>query len=302
MPRDNFANLLITALAASHVVIAQSNQGVSDLERHQTHQHSAEAHEDASQPPPVKPAALPEGKTLNDVLEYAERGKPDDFPDPIMDRKVRAFLLFEQLEYRSDPDSGPNQLGWENQGWVGYDFDKFWWKNEGEAAFDGPDEGETETDFLYSRLITPFWSLQFGAQYANEWSHGEYSDRWSGVIALQGLAPYKFEFDNSLYISEEGDATFEVEVEYDLRLTQRLVLQPRAEVGLSFQDVPERMLGEGLTDANLDLRLRYEIKREFAPYMGVRYRTLIGETANIAESAGEDADQFYFLAGVRFAF
>ncbi len=302
MPTHKLTSLLIAALAASSAVFAQSSKETVAPTRHQTHQQSAEVHGGASQPPPIEPVALPEGMMLDDVLEYAERGKPEDFPDPVMDRKLRAFVLFEQLEYRVDAGRGPNQLGWENQGWVGYDFNKVWWKNEGEAAFDGPDEGETETDLLYSRLVTPFWNLQFGAQYANEWDSGDYEDRWSGVIALQGLAPYKFEFDNSLYISERGDVTIEVEVEYDVRLTQRLVLQPRAEVALSFQDVPERMLGEGLTDANLDLRLRYEIKREFAPYIGLRYRTLIGETANLAESAGDDADQFYFLVGLRFAF
>src|SRR5690606_26054241 len=104
-------------------------------------------------------------------------------------------------------------------------FNKFWWKNEGEAVFDGRDEGETETDLLYSRLITPFWNFQVGAQYANEWGEESYKDRWSGVIALQGLAPYKFEIDNSLYISEHGDVTFAFEAEYDIRITQRLVLQ-----------------------------------------------------------------------------
>jgi copper resistance protein B len=284
------------------VGFAQSSKEAPHSANHPTHQQSAGAHNDVLSTP-IEPAALPEGMTLDDALEYAERGKPDHFPAPLMDHRLRAFVLFEQLEYRVDSGSGPNRLGWENQGWAGYDYDKFWWKNEGEASFEGPDhQGETETDFLYSRLIAPFWNLQFGGQYANQWTSGDYTDRWSGVIALQGLALYKFEFDNSLYISESGDFTFEIEIEYDLRLTQRLVLQPRAELGLSFQDIPERVLGEGLTDAKLDLRLRYEIKREFAPYIGVRYRTLIGETANIAEIAGEDADQVYFLTGLRFAF
>jgi copper resistance protein B len=236
MPRNNLTNLVMAGLAASFAAFAQQSTEESAVSSGTRHQHSAEVSDHpSSSPPPIQPVALPEGTTLEDVLEYAERGKPDDLPDPVMDHQIRTFVLFEQLEYRVDADSGPNQLGWESQGWIGYDFDKFWWKNEGEAAFDGPDDGESETDFLYSRLITPFWSLQFGAQYANEWSRGEYTDRWSGVIALQGLAPYKFEFDNSLYISEEGDVTFELEVEYDVRLTQRLVLQPRAEVGLSFR-------------------------------------------------------------------
>lgn len=303
MPRIDGAVLaLLIALSFAAPVSAQSTESGADAERHRSHQHSAEAHEGASTPPPTEPVALPDGMTLEEVLEHAERGKPEAFPDPIMDDQLHAFVLFEQLEYRVDSDSGPDHLGWENQGWVGFDYNRFWWKNEGEAAFEGQDEGETETDLLYSRLVTPFWSLQLGAQYANEWTSSDYEDRWSGVIAVQGLAPYKFELDNSLYISEEGDFTFDFEAEYDIRITQRLVLQPRAEVGLSFQDIPERMLGDGLTDANLDLRLRYEIKREFAPYIGVRYRTLIGETANIAEAAGGESEHFYFLVGLRVAF
>jgi copper resistance protein B len=185
---------------------------------------------------------------------------------------------------------------------LGNDFNKIWWKNEGESIFDGPNEGETETDLLYSRLITPFWNFQVGVQYANEWNPDDYENRWSGVIGLQGLAPYKFELDNTFYISEDADATFEFEAEYDLRLTQKLVLQPRTEIGFAFQDISERNLGAGITDANFDLRLRYEIKREFAPYIGVRYRFLVGETDNLAEASGEDTEQFLFLSGLRFAF
>ena len=241
--------------------------------------------------------------TLEEVFDYSESPPPDDYPQPVPDDELFVFTLFEQLEYRTAVDDGKRgHLGWEAQGWIGGDYNKFWWKNEGESAFDGPDEGETETDLLYSRLTTPFWNFQVGVQYANEWNPDDYEDRWSGVIALQGLAPYKFELDNSLYISEEGDFTFVLEAEYDIRITQRLVLQPRAELGFAFQDIPERDLGAGLTDVNLDLRLRYEIKREFAPYIGVRYQALIGETDNIAEAAGHDSEQLFFLAGVRFTF
>jgi copper resistance protein B len=159
-----------------------------------------------------------------------------------------------------------------------------------------------ETDLLYSRLITPFCNFQLGVQYANEWGEGDNEDRWSGVIALQGLAPYKFEFDNSLYISEDGDFSLEVEAEYDLRITQRLVLQPLVAMGFAFQDIPERSLGTGMTSVKLDLRLRYEIKREFAPYLGLRSSFLVGKTDNIAEASGQDTEQLLFLAGVRFAF
>ncbi len=159
-----------------------------------------------------------------------------------------------------------------------------------------------EADLLYSRLITPFWNFQAGTQYAAEWTSGEYHDRWSAAISLQGLAPYKFEVDNSLYISEDDDVTFEFEAEYDVRITQRLVLQPRTELGFSFQDIPDRMLGSGLTDTSIDLRLRYEFKRELTPYAGIRYRFLVGETSDIAQAAGADGEELFFAAGLRFAF
>lgn len=263
---------------------------------------AAQHDESAPRAPEIEPA-IPEGMTLEEVFDFAESPPPSDFPEPIPDDKLYAFTLFEQLEYRvATDDETADHLGWEAQGWIGGDFNKFWWKNEGEAVFDGPDEGEMETDLLYSRLITPFWDFQVGVQYANEWRKDDYEDRWSGVIALQGLAPYKFELDSSLYISEDGDVTLEIEAEYDLRITQRLVLQPRAEIGFAFQDIPERSLGAGMTDVKLDLRLRYEIKRGFAPYFGLRYRFLVGEAGNIAEAGGADSEQLFFLAGFRFAF
>lgn len=261
---------------------------------------SAQRHEGEPPPDPGTPP-LPEGMSLDEVLDRAAQPPPEHYPDPVPDDELRMFVLAEQLEYRLG-DGERDRLGWEAQGWIGYDYDRFWWKSEGEAVFDGPDEGESETDLLYSRLISPFWSAQVGVQYAIEWEPGDTSDRWSGVLALQGLAPGMVELDASLYVSEDADVTAEIEGEYNLRLTQRLVLQPRVELGFSAQDVPERRLGQGLTDANLDLRLRYEVKREFAPYVGVRYRLLVGETGNRSEDAGIDSDQLFFFAGLRFAF
>ncbi len=292
--------MLLTFAAPAWAEESSDMPGTADR---QMHGESDAQHDDSAPRAPEFEPAIPAGMMIEEVFDFAESPPPSDFPEPVPDDKIYAFTLFEQLEYRiATDDDADDHLGWEGQGWIGGDFNKFWWKNEGEAVFDGPDEGETETDLLYSRLITPFWDFQVGVQYANEWHRGDYEDRWSGVIALQGLAPYKFELDNSLYISEDGDVTFETEAEYDLRITQRLVLQPRAEMGFAFQDIPERSLGAGITDVNLDLRLRYEIKREFAPYFGVRSRFLVGETGNIAEARGADSEQLFFLAGFRFAF
>jgi copper resistance protein B len=154
----------------------------------------------------------------------------------------------------------------------------------------------------HHRWISSFWNAQIGVQYANEWAGDNYRDRWSGVLALQGLAPGKFEIDTSLYISDNEDVTVEFEGEYNLRLTQRLVLQPRAELGFAAQEVSNRQLGAGMTDATLDLRLRYEIRRELAPYIGARYRGLVGDTRSRADDNGRDEDVFFFMTGLRLAF
>lgn len=307
MPRRNprpWKTIVLAVLLVSAVPVwAQDDSHLPNTEGRPMHGESAAQHDKSTPLAPAIEPAIPEGMTLEEVFDLAESPPPGDFPETLSDDKIYAFTLFEQLEYRvATEDDTSDRLGWEAQGWIGGDFNKFRWKNEGEAVFDGQDEWEMETDLLYSRLITPFWDVQIGVQYANERREDDYEDRWSGVIALQGLAPHKFELDQSLYISEDGDFTFEIEAEYDLRITQRLVLQPRAEIGIAFQDVPERNLGAGMTDVKLDLRLRYEIKREFAPYVGVRSRFLVGETDNIAEARGEDSEQLFFMAGVRFAF
>jgi copper resistance protein B len=283
-------------------VFAQEKKKIPATSDRPGHQESARQHHGGvSSDIPTPP--LPQGMDLDEVLDHAQNPPPDHFPATLHDDRMYVFTLFEKFEYRiADDGDTPDHLGWEVQGWVGRDFHKFWWKHEGEAVFDGPDSGETETDLLYSRLVTPFWNFQAGVQYANEWNTDDYEDRWSGVLAFQGMAPCKFELDNALYVSEHGDVTFTCEAEYDLRITQRLVLQPLAELHFAFQDISERDMGAGITDVNLDLRLRYEIKREFAPYIGIRYRFLTGETADIAEDTGGDTTHLYFMAGIRFAF
>ncbi len=300
-PRKLIAIAILWVLTVS--AWAQQESKMPNTDNRLSHNESALEH-DQSTPPTqnIKPA-IPEGMTLDEAFDYAESPPPANYPQTVPDDRLYVFTLFDKLEYRMATDNNTSdELGWEAQGWIGDDFNKFWWKNEGKTLFDGSNEGETETDLLYSRLITPFWYFQVGVQYANQWNQNDYNDRWSGAIALQGLAPYKFELTNSLYISQDGDVTFNFEAEYSIRIIQRLVLQPRAALGFAFQDILERDLGVGMTDAKLDLRLRYEIKREFAPYIGVRYQTLIGDTKNIAEAAGVKTEQLFLLAGLRFAF
>jgi copper resistance protein B len=103
-------------------------------------------------------------------------------------------------------------------------------------------------------------------------------------------------------VSEKGDLSARLEAEYDLLITQRLVLQPKAELAVAAQRVPELGVGSGLNDIELGLRLRYEFSREFAPYVGVHWERKVGETARLAREEGEQADSLWVVAGLRFWF
>lgn len=247
--------------------------------------------------------SLPDGMTLDQVLARAAAPPPDSFPDAINDDRLLAFLLVDQLEYRVDGKADPDVLAWEANAWIGGDFNRLVLKPEGEATFEKKRSLETDTDVLYGRLFAPFWSVQIGGQYANQWDESKgYRDRWSGAIALQGLAPGKFEVDLSAYVSDKGHFTSKLELEYDWRITQRLVVQPRTELTVAFQDIPDRNMGAGLATVVGGLRVRYEFKREFAPYVGIRYQASVFESADRARAAGEEPARFFVLAGLRLAF
>jgi copper resistance protein B len=220
-------------------------------------------------------------------------GAPKEWPYGFMDKKPFAMALIDRLEYGDG--EGPNTYLWDAQGWYGGDYNKFWWKTEGEGPTHGGGPENTEFQALYNRMISPFFGVQAGLRY--DTNPGE--DRGFAVLGIQGLAPYWFESDTAFFVSEDGDWSFRGEFEYELLLTQRLILQPRLEFNLSANDVPEYGLGQGLNDTEMGLRLRYEFKREFAPYLGVRWEQLYGETKDIAQRAGENTSNTSFVIGVR---
>jgi copper resistance protein B len=212
-----------------------------------------------------------------------------------MDDHVFTFFQAERLEYRLG--DGDDSLHWDAQGWVGTDYHKLWLKTEGEKAFgDGLEEAEVQ--LLYSRIIHPFWDLQIGGRYDAR----PRPQRGFGVIGVQGLAPYFFEIDAAAFVSHEGDLSARLKGEYELLLTQQLILQPSVELDLAAQQVRDVGIGSGLTNVELGLRLRYEIIREFAPYVGIAWERKIGKTADFAKEEGEDADSLAVVTGVRFWF
>ncbi|MDI1327737.1 MAG: copper resistance protein B [Brevundimonas sp.] len=184
---------------------------------------------------------------------------------------------------------------WDVQGWSGGDINRFWWKSEGEGDFDGGLEG-AELQALYSRAVTPFWDVQTGVRQDFR-PDGE--DTTHLVLGLQGLAPHWWEIDAAAFLSTEGDLTARVEAEYDQRITQRWILQPRLEIDASAADIPELEIGSGLSSVEAGLRLRYEFRKEFAPYVGVEWSHAFGDTADYIEARGDEADDIRFVVGLK---
>lgn len=190
---------------------------------------------------------------------------------------------------------GEETFLWDAQGWTGGDINRFWWKSEGEGDFDGGlQEGQFQA--LYSRAITPFWDLQAGLRQDYR-RHGD--DPTHLVLAVQGLAPHWWEMNAAAFVSTDGDVRARLEAEYDQRITQRLILQPRFEIALSASDIPQLEIGSGLGSVAAGLRLRYEIRREFAPYAGVEWTRAFGETRDLLEAAGGEAETARFVLGLR---
>jgi copper resistance protein B len=195
------------------------------------------------------------------------------------------YTKAERMEYREAADS----VLWDFEGRYGGDYRKFAWKTEGHYA--GGDSEEAELQLLYERAWTAWFDLQFGARYAD----GPGGGTGYGVIGTQGLLPYRIETDIALFLSEDGDFSGRAEFEKDFLLSERLVLQPRLELALALQDAPELDVDAGLTRLSLGLRLRYELTRRFAPYLGVAW------DRNNADVQG-DEESTTAVAGVRFWF
>ena len=192
---------------------------------------------------------------------------PEYSNDFLMDNKTRVFFMTDRLEFYN-VDGNPLIL--DAQGYIGKDLRKFWFEVEGEAMTTEK-EGEIELEGLYSWAISPFFDMRAGIRYDIAYHREETRSRAFAVIGVQGLAPYLFEIDGNLFISQDGDVSAEVEGEYDFPITQRLWGQPRVATSVAVQEVPQWGVGSGFKDIQLGFRLRYEIKRELAPYVGISW-------------------------------
>ena len=201
-------------------------------------------------------------------------------------------VMFNIAEAQSG--KGPTGFEWDAEGWYGGDINRLWVKSEGEGAF-GRSIEKAEVQALYSHAIGPYFNLQGGLRYDFKPS----PSRVYAVAGFEGLAPSFFDVEGTLFLSNKGELMARAEGYYDQRITQRLILQPRAELDFAAQSSREIGVGAGLSDAEVGLRLRYDIRREFAPYVGVQYRRAFGRTARYLREEGEDVGGFKFLLGVR---
>lgn len=210
-------------------------------------------------------------------------GKEDD---PLLMK-----VMIDQLETRITNGSNPTVL--EAQAWIGKDLNKFWIKADVERV-DGETE-EAELQFLYSKAIAPYWDFQIG------WRHDEQPTPRQDWLAIgfQGIAPYFYEIDTAAFIAEDGQVNLRLKAEYEMMFTQKLVLTPEVTFDFHAKDDASRDIGSGLSSSEIGLRLRYEVTREFAPYVGVNWTNKYGKTGDFAAAAGEDENDTQFVVGVR---
>lgn len=209
------------------------------------------------------------------------------------DRRITAFVLFDQLEWQGGENGG---LSIDNKTWIGGDINRLWLRAEGESSAGRPENAQMHA--LYGRSISRWWDVVAGVR--QDFKPGA-AQSWI-AFGIQGLAPQWFEVEATAYIGRAGRTHVRLEAEYELLLTNRLVLQPLIETEIYGKDDPSRGIASGLTSIDAGLRLRYEIRREFAPYIGLTWHRALFGTADYARAEGEEVGRARVAVGARLWF
>lgn len=229
------------------------------------------------------PTGATRSPDYSDGYRYGPMAGMDMQDDPAMGK----FLL-DRLECGHSRD-GSNATAVDGEAWYGRNFDKLWLKFEGSFG------DAFRTEALWSHAVAPFWDTQLGVRHDS----GAGPDRTWAAFGVEGTAPYWFETEATFYVGHGGRTAARVAFEYEARFTQRLILQPSFEANFYGRDDPQRGIGSGLSDIEAGLRLRYEIRREFAPYVGVVWQQRFGASRDYARAQGQPDDDLQFVAGVR---
>jgi copper resistance protein B len=214
------------------------------------------------------------------------------FGPPMDDQRVYVHATLEQFEYRA---AGHESLSrWEGEAWLGTDGQRLWFKSEGEVSRDGAVAGGIH-ELLYDRPVSSYFDVQAGVRYDKDSDPGR---TWAAV-GVQGLAPYRFRVALTGYVGNGGRLAARAQGSCDLLISQRLILQPQLEVNLYSKADPERRIGSGVSELDAGLRLRYEITRKFAPYVGVSFRHAFAQTAALERATGGSSQVLSAMIGVR---
>lgn len=209
----------------------------------------------------------------------------------VHDTAVNYLVVFDQLEFQTGP--GDDGLSWDTKGWIGGDVNRFWFRTEGETDGDRP--ADAQVHLLYGRAIARWWEVVGGVR--QDITPGP--QRTWAAVGIQGLAPYWFDVEATAYIGASGRTHFRFEAEHEVLLTNRLILQPLLEVEIYGKADRERGIGRGLSSIDAGLRLRYEIRREFAPYIGLHWHEKYFGTADLARAEGHRTGGARLGVGVR---
>ncbi|WP_186183635.1 copper resistance protein B [Burkholderia gladioli] len=207
------------------------------------------------------------------------------------DTELHSYFVFDQLEWQRRAAGGT--LNWNGNGWIGGDLDRLWLRTEGSRV--GSRLEDAEVQALWGHSITPWWDLVAGVRHDFRPSAAQ---TWL-AFGIQGLALYNFESEVTAFVGQRGQASLRVEGRYDLLITNRLILQPSLEANLFAKDDAARGQGAGLGDTSLGLRLRYEVDRQFAPYLGISWDRSYGNSARMVVREGGRRSELSVLAGVR---
>jgi copper resistance protein B len=259
----------------------------ADHAKHQHDEHATHAAPSADEPteselahvPPDPPQHVMGDMSNERMIELMQMEDDGEY----------GMLLLDQLEWQKR--DGADALAWEFDAWYGDDYNKIWFETEGARA-DGEEEGRVEV--MWDRIISSWWSVQTGVR--QDFGQGP-TRNWLD-LGIQGMAPYFFDIDAALYVGEQGRTSARFSAEYDMLITQRLILQPELEVRWFGKDDPENGIGSGLSDIEVGLRLRYEIRRELAPYVGLHWERKFGRSATFAREEGEDPNELAIVAGL----
>jgi copper resistance protein B len=285
LPSGYWPALAAAAVLASAPAVAQHEQHTPPAA--QPDAPPAQHTEHARAPPPTSVTEAERAAAFPDLGDMR-------MSDMMLENPRNKLVLLDRFEWRDAPGGDP--LIWDLDAWIGRDLTKLWIRSEGERR--SSDTEHAELEVLWGKSFSPWWELVAGAR--RDFARGD--DATWGAIGVRGTAPYGFEIEATAYAGDGGRTALRLETTYEVLVTNRLILEPQLEVNWHGQGSATHLYGPGLGDAELALRLRYELRREVAPYFGVVRERSFGRTADLQRVAGRETDDTRWVAGIRLWF